>query len=90
MGIDPKEGWDLIAGTRTNECITEGYINRLKEIEASRTLTEQFRSLIGKEQREMLDPKKRSGAKFEPELSDKWLKNIYALGDKQNRRLAKD
>lgn len=89
MGIDSKEGFDLINGKRANERITTEYIRRLREIEQSESLTRQFRSALPKERREMLDPKNQAGDKFKPELSAKWLKKINSVGDKQNRRLVK-
>lgn len=90
MGIDSKEGFDLINGKRSNERITTEYIRRLQEIEQSESLTQQFRNALPKERREMLDPKNQSGDKFKPELPEKWLKKVNALADKQNRRLVKE
>jgi len=90
MEIDPKEGFDLINGKRANDRVTTGYINRLQEIENSEVLTKQFRSAPSTERREMLNPKKLPGDKFKPELSEKWLKKINAIGDRQNRRLVNE
>jgi len=88
MGIDSKEGFDLIDGKRANDGITTGYIRRLQGIEQSENLARQFRKAQPKERKQMLNPTDPSGEKFKPELSDHWLKKINALGDKQNRRLA--
>lgn len=90
IGIDPKEGVDLINGQRANEGLTTGYIHRLQEIERSQSLTGQFRKASPKERRQMLDPANLTGDKFKPGLSDKWLKKINDLGDRQNRMLVKD
>jgi len=88
LGIDPKEGFDLIDGKRANDGITTGYIRRLQEIEQSEDLARQFRNARPKERKQMLNPADPSGEKFQPKLSGKWLKKINALGDKQNRLLA--
>jgi len=90
IGIDPKEGFDLINKKHENERVTTDYVNRLQEVEQSKMLSEQFLAASPGKRRKMLQPSGQSGDKFRPELSDKWLKKINALGDRQNRRLAKD
>lgn len=90
IGIDAEEGVRLIKGKRSNDRITTGYIRRLREIEQSEALTKAFREGRNKQRRQMLDPENLPGDKFEPELSDKWIKKINAIGDKQNRRLVKE
>jgi hypothetical protein len=90
IGVDPKEGFDLVHGKRSNERLTTDYIRRLQEVEKSKSLTEQFRNAAPNERRKLLEPKEYTGEKIDPQLSENWLKKINAIGDKQNRRLVKE
>jgi len=89
IGIDPKEGFNLINGKRSNEGMTTGYISRLQEIEQSKSLTEQFRNAAPEERRQMLNPSEQSGEKVRPELSGEWVEKINTIGKKQSRKLVK-
>jgi len=89
IGIDSREGVDLITEKRSNEGMTTGYITRLQEIEQSAELTKQFLNLQPEKRWQMLNPDKQSGEKIRPELSDEWLKKINTISRKQNRKLAK-
>lgn len=89
IGVDPREGLDLVRGKRSNERLTTDYIHCLQEVEKSKCLTEQFRNAAPNERRQLLEPKEYIGGKIDPQLSEKWLRKINAVGDKQNRYLVK-
>jgi hypothetical protein len=90
IGIDPEEGFALVDGKRSNERLTASYIDRLREVERSEHLTKQFREVSPNERRNMLGAEDQPGEKINPQLSEKWLRKINAVGDKQNRRLVKE
>jgi len=89
IGIDSAEALELMGQKRANDRITTGYVQRLKEIQASSELTRIFQEMNPKQRREMLQPSN-TGEKISPQLSPKWINIIENLGIKQNRRLVKD
>ncbi len=89
IGIDPEEGYHLIEDKRSNKRLTTDYTDRIHEIEQSNELTAQFRAASPKERREMLHSEKQIGKRITPQFSEHWLKKINAIGDNQNRILAK-
>jgi hypothetical protein len=90
IGINPEEGFALVEGKRSNERLTTDYILRLQKIEQSELLTEQFLKASQNERRQMLGSENQPGEKINPQLSEKWLRKINAVGDKQNRYLVKE
>ena len=89
IGIDPEEGIQLVCEKRENERITTDYICRLKQIESTPELKTSFQAVRSKKRKQMLNPADFSGEKFQPELSEYWLKKINGVGDRQNQRLMK-
>lgn len=90
IGINLEEGFALVEGKRSNERLTTDYILRLQKIEQSELLTKQFLKASQNERRQMLGSEDLPGEKIDPQLSEKWLRKINAVGDKQNRRLMKE
>ncbi len=90
LEIDSQEGVRLITEKRANERITTDYIHRLQEIEQSPDLARAFKKARPGVRRQMLDPKIKSGDKFTPKLSEKWVGKIHAVGKKQNRLLMEE
>jgi hypothetical protein len=90
IGVDPKEGFDLVNGKRSNERLTTDYILRLQEIEQSESLTKQFRKASLNERQLMLGSEDQPGEKINPQISAEWLKKINDVSDKQNRSLVKE
>lgn len=87
MGIDAEEAFSLIDGRRENTRHTIGYIERLKEIENSPALSQEFRSSGMMKRDKMLAPDEGQGAKIIPILTEEWHEKIHALGKEQNRRM---
>ena len=89
IGIDSAEALELMGQKRAHDRITTGYVQRIKEIQASSELTLIFRKMNPKQRRKMLQPSN-TGEKISPQLSPKWINTIENLGIKQNRRLVTD
>lgn len=89
LGIDSAEGFRLIDGKRSNERLTTDYIDRIKELQQSETLSNKFRESPPEIRRDMLTPQQIHGEKIRPELSDDWIKKVHLLTRKQNRQILK-
>lgn len=90
LGIDAEEGLALMDGKRENVRHSAGYIDLLKEIEKSPALSQKLRASGCRKRIEMLTPKDNDKTKIIPALDERWLKEIHAHGDSQNRRLANE
>jgi hypothetical protein len=87
MEIDPVEGLKLIQGKRANESVTVEYIDRIKALESSPFQNLRFRMSSPRQRGKILNHKKLSGDRIDPQISDEWLAKIHAVGIEQNRRL---
>ena len=89
LQIDPEESATLLQKRRSNERLTTDYIDRIRAVERSGKLADEFRNATPEERRKILNCRDMVGEKIDPQISEKWIQAIHRLAQKQNRQLLK-